>query len=478
MSSVTDSIIDKVFLENIFSYLETYYGIHTVLVDGNGQNVLPDVREIHDCPETRFYPLSSQGLISGFLCSAESAEMLQKAAPHIKLCMDSLQMMVDKEHILQQTVDEMLRLSDQLHFLLDLTNKLKGVQDVQQYCALVLQEISDSISADAAILHIKGKKDSQRAVVYGISGEDVEVIEKDPSLQSLPEDKTVIVTTRNEMSVLVAPVIEKDEKIGHVIFLKYPGRRVFSAYDKQFVSIVDSIISPTIERLALYQNLHILYINTVKALAAAIDAKDTYTHGHSYRVAKFSLAIGKQLELSASELSDLEIAAYMHDLGKIGIPEEILKKRGKLSEQEFEEIKKHPLLTNKILEPINLPESVVSATLQHHERLDGRGYPFGLVGNNITLFARIIAVVDVFDALTSARPYRDAMTVEAALTTLCEGIDTEFDRNIVCAFIKALRNNKTDEDLADVYSELKFLRLEEMNEFLENLTQHLISIPA
>ena len=130
--------------------------------------------------------------------------------------------------------------------------------------------------------------------------------------------------------ILVIVVIEKDEKIGHVIFLKYPGRRVFSAYDKQFVSIVDSIISPTIERLALYQNLHILYINTVKALAAAIDAKDTYTHGHSYRVAKFSLAIGKQLELSASELSDLEIAAYMHDLGKIGIPEEILKKRGKV----------------------------------------------------------------------------------------------------------------------------------------------------
>jgi HD-GYP domain-containing protein (c-di-GMP phosphodiesterase class II) len=259
-----------------------------------------------------------------------------------------------------------------------------------------------------------------------------------------------------------------------MVFLKRPGKRVFTAYEKQFVSIIDSIISPTMETLRLYQSLHVLYLNTVKALAAAIDAKDAYTHGHSFRVARYSVAIGRQLNLNELELPDLEIAAYMHDLGKIGIPEAVLAKPGKLSAAEFEEIKKHPLLTNKILEPIDLPAFIVDATLQHHERLDGRGYPLGLKGNEISLFAKIIAVADVFDALTSARPYRGAMTVEDALTLLCQGIDSEYDRDVVCAFFAALRNNKTDKDIADIYGDLKFMQMEQMNQFLKKLTQHLI----
>jgi HD-GYP domain-containing protein (c-di-GMP phosphodiesterase class II) len=375
------------------------------------------------------------------------------------------------------TTDEMLRLSDQLHFLFGLANKLTGVQDLKQYCLLVLQEISQAISADAAFIHTKDKKNQPHIISHDISEENLELIAEDPVFQSLPENKTVVVSLKDGASALAAPIKEKEVPIGHVLFLKLPWKRVFSAYDKQFVSIINNIISPTMETLALYHSLHGLYLNTVKALAAAIDAKDAYTHGHSFRVAKYSVSIGKQLSLPPRNLSDLEIAAYMHDLGKIGISESILGKPGRLSASEFEEIKKHPVLTNKILEPIDLPEFIVNATMQHHERLDGRGYPLGLKGNSISLFARIIAVADVFDALTSVRPYRDAMTVEDALTILCEGIDCEYDRNIVYAFISALRDNEADRDLACVYSELKFLQLNQMNDFLEKLIQLLICPP-
>jgi HD-GYP domain-containing protein (c-di-GMP phosphodiesterase class II) len=343
---------------------------------------------------------------------------------------------------------------------------------------LVLQEISQTIQADAAFARAKGKKGRQWMIPYRMPNRYFEAIDKDPVFLTIPESKTVIVTLQGGVSAVITPIKEKEEQIGHMVFLKRPEKQAFSSYDKKLVSIINNIISPTMETLALYNSLHVLYLNTVKALAAAIDAKDAYTHGHSFRVAKYSVAIGRYLKVSDQELPDLEIAAYMHDLGKIGVPEAVLAKPGKLSAAEFEEIKKHPVLTNKILQPIHLPEFIVNATLQHHERLDGRGYPLGLKGEEICLFAKIIAVADVFDALTSARPYRDAMTVEDALTILCQGIDAEFDREVVHAFFTALRNNAADHDLAVVYADLKFMHLELMNRFLEDLTRHLVGVSA
>jgi HD-GYP domain-containing protein (c-di-GMP phosphodiesterase class II) len=477
MPTLATLLTDKTFLQKAFSYLETYHGVRAVVVDKDGQIDLWDDGGIREFSEKRFFPVAFEEDIGGIRCSAETADILEKAIPHIQLCVDGLQRMIEKAVIMQQTMDEMLHLSDQLHFLLGFAGKLGGIHDPQQYCQLVLSEISQIIDADAAFAYIREKKDSPAIISHRISPENIVGLEGDPKFQSLSEDKTAVIALGNGTSVLVAPIKEKEEYIGHVAFLRGAEKHVFTAYDKQFVGIINSIISPTMETLVLYHSLHLTYLNTVKALAAAIDAKDAYTHGHSFRVARYSVSIAKRLDISPSALDQLEIAAYMHDLGKIGISEAILGKRGRLSTSEFEEIKKHPVLTNKILEPIDLPEFIISATLQHHERLDGSGYPLGLKGNNISLFARIIAVADVFDALTSARPYRDALTVEDALTALCRGIDSAYDRNVVYAFISALRDNVTDQDLSSVYSGLKFMRLDKMNQFLEQLTNHLIRAP-
>jgi len=208
----------------------------------------------------------------------------------------------------------------------------------------------------------------------------------------------------------------------------------------------------------------------VKALAAAIDAKDEYTHGHSFRVAEFSVAIGRAMDIPEKMLQHLEIAAYMHDLGKIGVSESILGKPGKLTPEEYSEIKKHPTLTNKILQPIRLPAFIVDAAVQHHERLDGRGYPLGLKGDKISQFAKVIAVADVFDAMTSKRPYRDAMPVEKALKIICNGIDQEFDRASVIALIASLKNENMEKPLAQISSELKFEDFVNLNNFLLRLT--------
>jgi HD-GYP domain-containing protein (c-di-GMP phosphodiesterase class II) len=477
MGTIGDCLSDSTFLENAFSYLESCHGVRSVIVDPDGSLHPLNARDIREYPEKRSYPVPCERNIGRIRFSAETAGALAKAEPHIRFCLDGLQILIEKEQVLQQTMEEMLRLSDQLHFLFALGNKVKGVHDLHRYCKLVLKEVSEAVDADSAFVQILRKGDKQQVVLYKLAGEELEKISGDLPPEST-EDRTVVLSCKEGASALVTPIKEKDGTIGRAAFIKNPGKRPFTSYHKQLASIVNSIACPTMESLALYHNMHVLYLNTVKALAAAIDAKDAYTHGHSFRVAKYSIAIGKHLEISSDNLSDLEIAAYMHDLGKIGIPEGILGKPGRLSAKEFEEIKKHPVLTNKILEPIELPQSIVDATLQHHERLDGRGYPFGLKGESITLFARIIAVADVFDALTSARPYRNAMTVEDALTELCEGIDTEYDRNVVHAFITALRHKSEHRGLAEVYSGLRFMQLDKMNQFLESLTGHLIGVPV
>ena len=282
------------------------------------------------------------------------------------------------------------------------------------------------------------------------------------------KDHTIIFTLEDSSSVLFCPIKEKDGVIGHMVFIRREDSH-FSAYEKKFVSIIENIISPNIETMRLYDSLQELYLNTGKALAAAIDAKDEYTHGHSFRVAKYSVAIGCKLKLSETNLADLEIADYMHDLGKIGISESILGKPGKLSKEEFDQIKLHPVYTDKILQPINLPDFIVNAAVHHHERLDGSGYPHGLAGEKISLFARIIAVADVFDALTSNRPYRDAMPVETALEVLCKQIDREFDRNVVLALIATLQDTKETSTLITIYPNLKFSDITRLNHFLTGL---------
>jgi HD-GYP domain-containing protein (c-di-GMP phosphodiesterase class II) len=350
-----------------------------------------------------------------------------------------------------------------------------GVRDLREYCSIVLGEIARAVNADNAIFRVQGTcPEKEILILHKISEAAAASFEKDPNAELLSKGKTIAFTLQDQTSALVAPIKEKESQVGFIAFFRSSDKRFFTSYEKRFLAIIDDIISPNIESLRLYNSLHLLYRNTVKALAAAIDAKDAYTHGHSFRVAKYALSIGRKMFLDADQLSDLEIAAYMHDLGKIGIPEAILGKAGRLTPQEFDEVKKHPIITDQILEAIDLPAHIVNGAVQHHERLDGRGYPHGLVGDAISLFGRIIAVADVFDALTTDRQYRGAMTVEASLTLLCEGIDTEYDKNIVLALVSALQDGD-DIEMSKMYPALKFLKINQMNEFLGNLINILLS---
>ncbi len=180
-----------------------------------------------------------------------------------------------------------------------------------------------------------------------------------------------------------------------------------------------------------------LFLGTVKSLAAAIDGKDPYTRGHSERVARFSLAIAERMSLPDDEIEKLRISALLHDVGKIGIDDSILKKPSALTDEEFEIMKQHPQKGFKIMSQIPAMKDFLPGMYMHHEMLDGRGYPQGLKGDEIPMQARIVSVADTFDAMTTDRPYQRAMNFDEALGRIKSFVGSRYDEQVVAALVEA-----------------------------------------
>lgn len=175
-----------------------------------------------------------------------------------------------------------------------------------------------------------------------------------------------------------------------------------------------------------------------RTILKALDCKDHYTFGHSMRVAYFSLVTGAELGLSMEEMKELELSAMFHDIGKIGTPDQVLNKPSRLTEEEFAVMKQHPELTYEILSEYPMFERVALNARHHHERYDGRGYPSGLKGEDIPLYARIILIADTFDAMTSTRVYRKGLAYEVAFEELRQFTGSQFDPQCVEAFVRGM----------------------------------------
>ena len=183
-------------------------------------------------------------------------------------------------------------------------------------------------------------------------------------------------------------------------------------------------------------------LQMVRALANTIDAKDSYTNGHSTRVAKYSVMIAEQMGYSGEKLEQLEYAALLHDIGKIGVPREIINKPTKLTDEEYEIIKTHPGIGANILNEITEIPDIAIGARWHHERFDGRGYPDQLQGMDIPEIARIIGVADAYDAMTSKRSYRDVLAQDIVLGELEKGRKTQFDPEIADVMIHLIKEDR------------------------------------
>jgi len=188
------------------------------------------------------------------------------------------------------------------------------------------------------------------------------------------------------------------------------------------------------------------YETAVKSILYALDLKDHYTYGHSLRVAFFSLLLGRELGLTEEEIYDLEMAALTHDIGKIGVPDSVLLKPSRLTEEEFNLMKSHPEKSAEILNKFPHFEKIAKDVMHHHERFDGRGYPYNLKGEDIPLGSRIILIGDTFDAMTSSRPYRKGLPQEVAFKELHDYSETQFDPHLVKKFISAMKKENSRQE--------------------------------
>jgi HD-GYP domain-containing protein (c-di-GMP phosphodiesterase class II) len=246
-------------------------------------------------------------------------------------------------------------------------------------------------------------------------------------------------------SFICVPLKVKNKVIGVLNVAGEKEREKFNERDMRLLQLLAGQAAITIENMELYQNLQRLYLETMQTLAKAIDAKDAYTREHADRSGYYAKLVAEELHLPKSMIQHIEYAAMMHDIGKIGIKEEILLKTSKLTDAEKEQKKKHPLIGEKIIAPIEFLAPIAPLILYHHEWFNGTGYSEGLVGEEIPIGARIVSVIDAYDAMTSDRPYRKALSQEYAIGELKKGAGTQFDPKIVNAFLSVLEKEKKQE---------------------------------
>ncbi len=229
--------------------------------------------------------------------------------------------------------------------------------------------------------------------------------------------------------------------MGLMVAINRIGKQDFDSTDVKLFNSVAGGCAVFIENGRLFKDLKELFMGSLKSLTNSIDAKDKYTHGHSERVAFISRWIAERLSdrepIEEEQIHKIYLAGLLHDIGKIGIDEVVLRKEGKLTDQEFDRIKKHPSIGASILREIKQMRDIVPGVLCHHERFDGRGYPEGLVGEQIPLTGRIVGLADSFDAMTSKRTYREAMTLEQALAEIERGLGTQFDEKLGRIFLES-----------------------------------------
>ncbi len=311
-------------------------------------------------------------------------------------------------------------------------------------CDCVALALFDAESSDAGLMHIQyGQSEGENWLVpVRLSTEDVRKLDDHP--------EQLLFDVPNEFPEYLSPLMELEaelflafpmfvsEKLSGLIVLGYTDGAALNEEDTVQARQLADQVAVAISNARLIEELDELNWGTLYALARAIDAKSNWTAGHSERVTEVALKIGQNMGLDQKKLDDLHRGGLLHDIGKIGIPPEILDKAGKLTDEEYQLMREHVRIGARILEPIEAYGAVIPVVLHHHEYYDGSGYPDGLEGEGIDLGARIFTVADHYDALISDRPYRAGLPREKVIGFIREDSGTKFDPNVVKAFLEVM----------------------------------------
>jgi HD-GYP domain-containing protein (c-di-GMP phosphodiesterase class II) len=241
----------------------------------------------------------------------------------------------------------------------------------------------------------------------------------------------------------------RDRVVGCIAVLRSQGRSGFTQGEPRLIEHLAAQAVTAVEQAVLFakmrsdaEQLESSYDTTLKALMAALDAKDEVTESHCERVGKLTTELARKMSMPESMMVHIERGALLHDVGKIGVPDGILKKPEALNDGEWEAMRKHPLLAGLMVSKVGFLEPALPILLYHHEKYDGSGYPFGLAMSNIPLEARIFSIVDAYDAMTSERPYRPAMSHHDAMEEVRRNSGSQFDPDVVAAFEELMASRR------------------------------------
>lgn len=306
--------------------------------------------------------------------------------------------------------------------------------------SLVLVAKSSSRFEDEAVTREFGKDltDSVKAYI-------IETLTTDQNPCLISDSKNTRVLGDPIRSFMVVPLKIRDKIFGVASAFIFQEGRFFSEKDIYYMNFITQKAASAIENIALYENIYENLFSTLFAFVTALEVRDLYTRKHSTRVSKYAHMIAAEMGCSEEELDVINFAGSLHDIGKIGIRDDILLKPGPLTDEEYEKIKEHPVIGADIISKLGLWDREMEIIRHHHERYDGRGYPDGLSGDEIPKLARIMAVADCYDAMASDRAYRKKMEKASVLETIRKNSGTQFDPEAVEAFLRVAEQDLPDD---------------------------------
>ncbi|MHC5214320.1 MAG: HD domain-containing phosphohydrolase [Planctomycetota bacterium] len=352
--------------------------------------------------------------------------------------------------------NELSRAYEEIVLLYNLSTNMQVTQSSASYLQMACDQLTQLVQVEGIAIfvdrEIDGHKQTALAAGSGVMSIDSaqadilqmylaeELISGKEALLDSTQDSPLRYKWPETVRNIIAVPLGKAEKMsGCLVATNALAKPDFDTTDIKLFNSVANQCMVFIENNRLFDELKELFIGCLKALTNSIDAKDQYTRGHSERVAVISRWIAEQLArvrpVSEKLIHHVYLAGLLHDIGKIGIGEAVLRKNGRLTEEEFAIIQSHPRIGASILSGIHQMEDIVPGVLGHHERMDGKGYPQGLKGDEISLVARIVSLADAFDAMTSKRVYRNAMNIQKALDIIEDGMGTQFDEEIARVFL-------------------------------------------
>lgn len=355
---------------------------------------------------------------------------------------------------------EIVRVYEELALIYSLTNNLGSEMDVDSICQRILEEADKILAAQnmSVMLFNESSNELYTRLARGRDHEAAAQFRAEASAGLIGE-----ILARGEpvticdiaadgrlslpypvRSIMCVPLVTDGKNIGIIFASDKLSGEEFWTQELKLMGALAAEVAASIKKAQLYEEISELFMHTVEALASAIDAKDPYTYGHSRRVARLSAAICEELGMSKKETRHVELAAILHDIGKIGTPESILQKPGRLEPEEMERVMEHPTQGAHILSNIVEFRDVIRWIRHHHEWYDGKGYPDHIAAELIPIEARVISVADTFDAMTSNRPYRKGMPSAEAIKIMEEFAGTQFDPGVLDTFKKVYISGKAD----------------------------------